>query len=102
MKKTAALALVSVALLAASGPRCSSCPRDRNGRIVRSQGAKRAFRHMNPCPATGEVSGACPGYVIDHIVPLACGGPDEPQNMQWQTKADARAKDRVERRDCGE
>jgi hypothetical protein len=29
----------------------------------------------------------------DHIVPLACGGPDAVSNMQWQTAADARAKD---------
>jgi hypothetical protein len=33
-------------------------------------------------------------------VPLACGGPDAVTNMQWQTVAAARAKDRVERRSC--
>ena len=31
----------------------------------------------------------------DHIVPLACGGPDAASNMQWQTAADERAKGRV-------
>lgn len=41
------------------------------------------------------------GHVIDHIVPLACGGRDAPENMQWQTTADAHLKDRVERRGCG-
>lgn len=41
-----------------------------------------------------------PGYVIDHVIPLACGGPDTPQNMQWQTRAEAKAKDKWERRDC--
>jgi hypothetical protein len=30
---------------------------------------------------------------IAHIVPLACGGPDAASNMQWQTVAEARAKD---------
>jgi hypothetical protein len=25
-----------------------------------------------------------------------CGGPDAPSNMQWQTTAEAKAKDRVE------
>jgi hypothetical protein len=34
--------------------------------------------------------------VIDHVVPLKRGGPDAPSNMQWQTKAEAKAKDRVE------
>jgi len=38
------------------------------------------------------------GYVVDHIVPLACGGLDAPSNMQWQTKEQARAKDKVERK----
>lgn len=38
-----------------------------------------------------------PGYVIDHIIPLANGGRDDPSNMQWQTKADAKAKDKWER-----
>lgn len=41
------------------------------------------------------------GHVIDHIVPLACGGTDAPANMQWQTTADAKAKDRMERKACG-
>lgn len=49
--------------------------------------------------ATGYPDGR-PGYVIDHIRPLACGGPDVPTNMQWQTVADARAKDRTERHAC--
>ncbi len=37
-----------------------------------------------------------PGYVIDHVKPLECGGADSPGNMQWQTKAEAKAKDRTE------
>jgi hypothetical protein len=30
------------------------------------------------------------GCVIDHVVGVACGGPDSPSNMQWQTKAEAK------------
>lgn len=41
-----------------------------------------------------------PGYVIDHIVPLACGGLDAPSNMQWQSAAAAKEKDKTERRGC--
>jgi len=37
-----------------------------------------------------------PGYIIDHIIPLKRGGADSVTNMQWQTVADAKAKDRWE------
>jgi len=41
-----------------------------------------------------------PGCVVDHIIPLACGGADAPSNMQWQTVAEAKAKDKTERFAC--
>jgi hypothetical protein len=34
--------------------------------------------------------------MIDHIDPLKRGGADAPSNMQWQTKSDAKAKDKWE------
>ena len=55
----------------------------------------------HPCPSTGLATGPCPGYRKDHVIPLACGGPDAVSNMQWQTIAEARAKDRWERKTCG-
>ncbi len=54
------------------------------------------FRAIHPCPATGLVKGACPGYVVDHVIALCKDGPDHPINMQWQTRADAKAKDKWE------
>ena len=66
----------------------------------RSTAAKHKFRIEHPCPLTGQVRGKCPGFVIDHIKPLACGGADDPSNMQWQTTVEATAKDRWERKDC--
>jgi hypothetical protein len=69
-------------------------------RVHRSSEARREFQREHPCPSTREKSGACPGYVRDHIVPLACGGADSPTNMQWQTVAEGKAKDKVERRGC--
>ena len=66
----------------------------------RSRGARAEFVKVNPCPATGKRSGACAGYVVDHVVPLACGGVDAPANMQWQTRQAAAEKDRIERRGC--
>ncbi len=70
--------------------------RDKHGKIERSSKAKDAFRKTHPCPSTGKTTGACPGYVIDHIRPLKRGGADSPSNMHWQTKADAKAKDKWE------
>ena len=67
-----------------------------DGYIRRSTSARTAFRRSNPCPATGLTTGRCPGYVIDHIVALKRGGPDEPSNMQWQTTVEAEEKDRWE------
>ena len=79
----------------ARASRCASCNRDAHGRIQRSAEAKDAFKRE-----TGYPHGR-PGYVIDHITPLACGGADAPSNMQWQTIEAAKAKDRVERKGCG-
>jgi hypothetical protein len=39
-----------------------------------------------------------PGYVIDHIKPLECGGTDSPGNMQWQTRDEAKQKDKTEKK----
>jgi len=72
----------------------STALRDSNGRIKRSAAAKEAFERQ-----TGYPHGR-PGYVVDHIKPLACGGSDSPDNMQWQTVAEAKAKDKTERIGC--
>ena len=74
---------------------------DADARIKRSTKAKHAFEKTTPCPSTGQQKGSCPGYIIDHIIPLACGGADAPSNMQWQTIQDAKTKDNWERKDCG-
>ncbi len=74
----------------------SSAPRDANGHIKRSSSARSAFEHSHPCPSTGKTSGACPGYVVDHVVPLKRGGADAPGNMQWQTVEAAKQKDKTE------
>lgn len=70
--------------------------RDSHGKIARSHNAKNDFKRQQPCPSTGKSSGACPGYVIDHVKPLKRGGADKPGNMQWQTKEAAKQKDKWE------
>ena len=81
---------------AASSHRAPEVKRDARGRIARSSSARHEFQRLNPCPSTGRGSGKCPGYVIDHVRALKHGGADRPSNMQWQTVAAARAKDRIE------
>ena len=71
-----------------------------NAETHRSQKAKNLFKYTHPCPATNRNKGSCPGYIIDHIKPLSCGGADDPSNMQWQTKAEAKDKDKWERKGC--
>lgn len=50
------------------------------------------FRKANPCPSTGKTTGACPGWRIDHMVSLRCGGPDTPENLWWLTVEEHKAK----------
>jgi hypothetical protein len=41
-----------------------------------------------------------PGYVVAYRKPLACGGADDVSNLQWLTIAEAKAKDKSERKGC--
>lgn len=81
----------AVAPPASSGTAVS---RSANGKIARSEAAKHRFETQSGYPH------GRPGYVVDHIKPLACGGADAPSNMQWQTVAEAKSKDKVERIGC--
>lgn len=67
-----------------------SVARDKNGKIKRSASVKRAFMKQ-----TGHPHGWS-GHVVDHIKPLKEGGCDCPENMQWQTIEEAKAKDKWE------
>lgn len=70
--------------------------RHADGRIARDPIQRATFERSHPCPSTGRSSGACAGYVVDHITPLKRGGADRPENMQWQTTAAAKLKDKTE------
>jgi hypothetical protein len=67
---------------------------------ARSMAVRQQFKNLHPCPSTGQSKGRCPGWIIDHIEALACGGADAVYNMMWQRTEDAKAKDRWERIGC--
>lgn len=75
-------------------------PVSATAKIHRSKAALRAFVNQNACPSTGLHRLPCKDYIIDHIKALACGGADNPANMQWQTCSDAKEKDKWERIGC--
>jgi len=70
--------------------RCTGCARDTHDRIMRDRSSVRQFKRQTGYPHGRK------GYVVDHIVPLKRGGCDCASNMQWQTKEQAKAKDRYE------
>jgi 5-methylcytosine-specific restriction endonuclease McrA len=57
--------------------------RDQRGHIVRRADVIAAFKKQHPCPVTGKTYGKCPGWSINHVIPLACFGKDAVSNMQW-------------------
>lgn len=69
---------------------------DEAGELVRNPAVIREFKRLNPCPATGKIQKSCPGYVVDHVVPLCAGGADAVSNLQWQSKAAGLQKDKLE------
>jgi len=71
-----------------------------DAKTFRSSSVRAEFQRQQPCPETGATKGKCPGYVVDHVIPLCAGGPDSPANMQWQTVQDAKAKDKLEWEQC--
>lgn len=114
MKRLAAVLLLAavqaMAALPAPGtpgapndPRyCGEPRRDKHGAIIRSRAALRQFARVFPCPSTLKPVPHCPGWAIDHVIPLAAGGADAQINLQWlpvQIKSCAKpwCKDRFER-----
>ena len=80
--------------------------RNTTGATARSQQVIAAFKKQWACPANGAHSGACPGWAIDHVIPLDCGGVDAVWNMQWlpdqiKSQKGEFSKDHFERRIYG-
>ena len=87
-----------LALALAATPASPSCltPTPRNPATVR------AFKKLNPCPATCRTYvrrgsrfvlwAPCGACAVDHVCPLACCGADDVANMQWMDARDNAAK----------
>jgi hypothetical protein len=106
MKKLALLLLLpTLAFAQLVDPRyCGAeVKREADGTIMRSRLVLKHYQILHPCPSTGLKTGACPGWALDHVIPLACGGCDEIGNLQWlkntiKSCAGAECKDRWERK----
>jgi hypothetical protein len=84
---------------------CGTPARDEDGRISRSSSVLAAYQRIHACPSTGLKTGACPGWELDHPLPLACGGIDAVSNLQWlpnviKSAPGTLVKDRWERKVC--
>ena len=102
--KRSALILLGLLLFAVpetgaqTAPKFQSCTHTIKAKIVRSAKVRREFIRRHPCPAfnvqrsTFPRSKVCPGFEVDHVIPLHCGGRDVPENLQWLTVAEHRAK----------
>lgn len=81
---------------------CGEPVRNADGSIRRRADVIRAFRKLYACPSTQLFTGACPGWAVDHVIPLASGGCDAVWNAQWlplaiKSCAGSVCKDRWER-----
>ncbi|HSW19542.1 MAG TPA: HNH endonuclease signature motif containing protein [Ramlibacter sp.] len=82
---------------------CGEPARNADGVIKRNRAVLREFARVFPCPATLQPVPSCPGWAIDHTIPLASGGCDAIPNLTWlpdaiKRCADSACKDRWERR----
>lgn len=62
---------------------CGEPSRLADGSIHRRSDVINAYRKLHPCPSTGKNTGACSGWALDHIIPLASGGCDAVSNLAW-------------------
>lgn len=115
MKKLTALALLAISCAVACAQTLdpfvdyrlqSVVKRTASGATLRSAQVVSAFKKQWACPVTGAHIGPCPGWAVDHVIPLACGGADAVWNMQWlpdeiKSEKGPASKDHFERRVYG-
>jgi len=105
IERTALLTLLALALCIPASHACE-IPRDSEPRYSSTPSKPEsrrgsvlvAFKRLHPCPSTGKREGPCEGWVMDHVIPLACGGADAVANLQYLPTAMWREKSRWERK----
>lgn len=70
---------------------CGTPARAANGDILRRADVLREFERLHPRPNDGR------RWYRDHVIPLACGGCDSIENLQWLPEDQWRAKSKWER-----
>lgn len=104
MKKFIFLLALSASVHAQTDLRiCGEPKRDSDGTISRSTTVLKHYQKIHPCSSTGLTTEKCPGWSLDHVIPLACGGCDSIENLQWlkntiKSCAGTECKDRWERK----
>jgi len=95
------VALMCAFTLTAFAQTCT-LPRTANGNIKRSASEVYKFRKANPCPVTGKTTGACPGFQVEHTIPLCACGPDKVSNMTWMATAEHKIKTKADVKHCAD
>lgn len=86
-----ALALLLLSCLPEAGTPATLTPTTAHKALTcRSTSVKHAFDMQQGYPK------GRPGYVVDHVCALYCGGKDSTTNMQYQTKSESLKKDKWE------
>lgn len=62
---------------------CGEPKRDKHGVIIRSRKVLRDYTRVFPCPANLKPTASCPGWALNHYIPLASGGCDSAANLNW-------------------
>ncbi len=77
---------------------CGPPVRDANGLIVRSSSVITAYKKIHVCPSTGLYGNLpCPGWALNHPIPLACGGCDAVSNLMYMRNDVKKEVDKYER-----
>src|SRR5262249_38123459 len=76
--------------------RYQSCARDPNGRIPGVQQRSSSFGKITLAQQPAQPPSPAPATFIDHMIALKTSGSDAPENRRWQTREEARAKNRAE------